>query len=362
MPPPSTPGQSRPRSVAGWTALIALSLAGSAILLALGIPAALLLGPMLAGIAITSAGGRLQVPSPAFVFAQGLIGCMIARLLPAWLSGGFGGQWPLFLLGVPTVIAASGLLGWLMTRLRVLPGTTALWGLSPGAATAMVLMAEAYGADAQLVAFMQYLRVVVVAAIASTVARLWGVDMHHATAHPAWFPAVAWVPLLGTLALTAATTWLGQRLRLPAGALLLPLIAGAVLLRLGWLQIELPPWLLAIAYAVIGWRIGLRFTRPLLAYAAKALPRILACTLALVAACAALAGVLVMVGHIDPMTAYLATSPGGADTAAIIAASTHVDMPFVMGMQMLRFVAVLLLGPLMVRWLAARAEPAATGA
>ena len=41
----------------------------------------------------------------------------------------------------------------------MLPGTTAVWGSSPGAATAMVLMAEAFGADARLVAFMQYLRV-----------------------------------------------------------------------------------------------------------------------------------------------------------------------------------------------------------
>ena len=50
------------------------------------------------------------------------------------------------------VIVASEPLGWLHGRWRVLPGATAVWGSTPGAATAMTLMSEDYGADAQLVA------------------------------------------------------------------------------------------------------------------------------------------------------------------------------------------------------------------
>lgn len=38
-----------------------------------------------------------------------------------------------------------------------------------------------------------------------------------------------------------------------------------------------------------------------------------------------------------PLTAYLATSPGGADSVAIIAASAHVEISFVMAMQLARF-------------------------
>ena len=50
------------------------------------------------------------------------------------------------------------------------------------------------------------------------------------------------------------------------------------------------------------------------------------------------------------LTAYLATSPGGADSVAIIAASSsHVDVPFVMAMQMARFILVLLVGPALAR-------------
>ena len=82
-------------------------------------------------------------------------------------------QWPIFLIGIGTVIAFAAVLGVLLARWKVLPGTTAIWGSSPGAATAMVLMAEAFGADIRLVAVMQYLRVAFVGLIASIVAREW---------------------------------------------------------------------------------------------------------------------------------------------------------------------------------------------
>jgi uncharacterized membrane protein AbrB (regulator of aidB expression) len=57
---------------------------------------------------------------------------------------------------------------------------------------------------------------------------------------------------------------------------------------------------------------------------------------------------------IDPLTAYLATSPGGMDSAAIIGASTKVDLSFVMALQTVRFMVVLLVGPPISRFVATR--------
>ena len=53
-----------------------------------------------------------------------------------------------------------------------------------------------------------------------------------------------------------------------------------------------------------------------------------------------------------PLTAYLAASPGGADAVAIIAASSRVDMSFVMAMQVARLILVILIGPSLARLLA----------
>jgi uncharacterized membrane protein AbrB (regulator of aidB expression) len=45
------------------------------------------------------------------------------------------------------------------------------------------------------------------------------------------------------------------------------------------------------------------------------------------------------------LTAYLATSPADLDSGAIIAASSHVDLSFIMALRTIRIVMVLFLGP-----------------
>ena len=338
---------------AQWILLIALSAGIGAFLLWLHAPAALMLGPLIAAMTLAAGGARVRFPLPPFVVAQGIIGCLIARMVPLTIIGDILDHWLLFTAGVLFVVAASSLLGWLMTRLQILPGTTALWGTSPGAASVMTIMAESYGADIRLVAVMQYLRVVLVAAIAALVAKLFGIS---ASQGPAivWFPPIAWLPLAETLALAVAGPLIARALRIPAGAFLVPMVAGIVLTHFGWLAIELPAWLLAVSYALIGWNIGLRFTRPLLIHAARALPRIVGCTLLLIALCGLVALMLVHGAGVDPLTAYLATSPGGSDSIAIIAASTNVDVSCVMAMQTVRMITVLFLAPVLTKFIAKR--------
>jgi uncharacterized protein len=156
-----------------WAILIILSGFLASALEAIRLPAALLLGPMLAAIIVAIAGSGMRVPSQLVLVAQAVIGCMIARSIPPTIIGEILRGWPLFVAVVIAIIAASGALGWLLTRWRALPGTTAVWGSSPGAASAMMLMAAAYGADIRLVAFMQYVRVLLVAFAATAVARFW---------------------------------------------------------------------------------------------------------------------------------------------------------------------------------------------
>ncbi|MEJ0095560.1 MAG: AbrB family transcriptional regulator [Methylocella sp.] len=347
---------SRLSPIARWALLIVGSLLLAALLRMAGLPAALLLGPMIAAILLAVAGGIVRIPRPAYFASQAIIGCLVARAITPAILVSFAKDWPLFLGVVFAVIVASNLLGALMSRLRVLPGTTAIWGASPGAASAMVLMAEAYGADARLVAFMQYLRVVFVAAAASLVARFWV----HASGAPMpaadWFAPIEWPSFAMTLALAGIGAFVGHRLRIPAGPLLAPMVVGAALHATGLLTIELPQWLLGASYAVVGWHIGLGFTLPILRHALRALPQVVASILALIAVGGGLAWLLTEFAGIDPLTAYLATSPGGMDSVAIIAASSKVDVSFVIALQTVRFVFVLILGPPLARLLADRSS------
>jgi membrane AbrB-like protein len=334
--------------------MLLLSAVFAVLLEALRLPAALLLGPMIAAILVAAFDGSLRIPRLPFYAAQAVIGCMIARSITPEIVGTMIQDWPLFLAAVFSVIAASSVIGLLLTRWRVLPGTTAVWGSCPGAASAMTLMAEAFGADVRLVAFMQYLRVVLVTVVASVVARIWATPSGGHIASVVWFPPMDWVSFAETMALAAIGAFVAPLLRIPAGPMLVPMVAGALLHGSGAMTIELPPWLLAISYAIVGWNIGMRFTRQILVHALRALPRVAASILALIAICGGFAWVLTWAAGIDPLTAYLATSPGGADSVAIIAASSNVDVPFVMALQMLRFLVVLFVGPSLSRLIARR--------
>ncbi|HGV3453154.1 TPA: AbrB family transcriptional regulator, partial [Raoultella planticola] len=85
--------------------------------------------------------------------------------------------------------------------------------------------------------------------------------------------------------------------------------------------------------------------------ALKTLPQIIASIIGLIVVCALLALGVTQVLPLDFMTAYLATSPGGLDTVAIIAAGTRADMSFIMAMQTLRLFTILLTGPMMARFI-----------
>jgi hypothetical protein len=341
-----------------WTVLVALSILFAAGLQLMQLPAALLLGPMVAAILMASAGGAVRIARPIFFLAQGIVGVMIVGYLPSSVLAKILSAWPIFAAGTLSTLLAACLLGWAMARSRVLPGTTAIWGSSPGAATAMTLMCEAYGADMRLVAFMQYTRVVACAVVATLVARLIGVS---AAAPPVdWLsPSGAWSGVAAPLAIAFAGAVAGAWLRIPGGALLMPMPIGMAAKLVAGVSLALPTPILAASYAVIGWAIGMRFSTETLAHAARVFPRVLASILALIAVCGGFAALLAPLAGIDPVTAYLATSPGGADSVAIIAASTRVDIPFVMAMQAARFLLVLIAGPALARFLSR--APAAAG-
>jgi membrane AbrB-like protein len=348
---------SRLRPAGQWGLLLVASLAVALLLALAGFPAAFLLGPMLTGVALALRGATVRMPRPCFLAAQALIGCLVAHAITGSIVATVAADWPLMLLTVATTILAGGLVGWGLTRFAVLPGTTAAWGSSPGAASAMIAMAEEYGADPRLVAFMQYLRVIVVVLSASIVARLM-------LGHPAGTvlqdgaPLLpAWLPLAETLGVALVGAVLGRRLRIPAGALLVPMTLGAVLQATGLVEITLPPWLLAGGYMALGWYVGLGFDREVTRTALRAIPRLLLATLALIVLCGLSAWLLTHLLGIDGLTAFLATSPGGLDSVAIIAVGSGADLPFVLAIQTLRLFLIILIGPPLAR-LIARAAPA----
>lgn len=345
-----------PRLGLPWLGLAAASLLLGTALAAAGTPAAILIGPMLAAIAFGVGGVPLRVPRNVFVAAQGVVGCLVAASITPDVLREIVRDWPALAFGVLFTIAASTSIGWVSARYGSLPGSTAAWGAAPGAASAMVAMAQEYGADPRLVAAMQYIRVICVVLAASFVSR--ALMVAPPVPLPAPVPAADPGPLAlaATLAVALGGSWLGRRLRVPAGGLLVPLLLGALVNAATPLHLPVPPWLLLLAYAAIGWSIGLQFERTTLIRSLRALPEIVAAAIAIIVLCGLAALAMVRTIGMDPLTAFLATSPGGIDTVAIIALSGGADTPFVMALQTLRVLVVIAVGPAVARLVARTAK------
>lgn len=80
-----------------WFLLFLLSLLISLIFLYLHLPAAMLLGPMIAGIVLSLRGSTLQLPRGIFLAAQAILGCMIAQNLTGSILTTLALYWPVVL-------------------------------------------------------------------------------------------------------------------------------------------------------------------------------------------------------------------------------------------------------------------------
>ena len=104
-----------------------------------------------------------------------------------------------------------------------------------------------------------------------------------------------------------------------------------------------------LAYAVIGWQAGVRFTRDSLRVVVTVLP--LACLLivGIIAACAGLGLLLSAATGTTVLEGYLATTPGGVYAVLATAISAGGNVTFVVAAQVLRVIVMLLVAPGLAR-------------
>jgi uncharacterized protein len=348
------------RTALGWMVLGVGSLLAGLSAQSAGLPAGWLVGPMLVALALALVWKEHPtVPRWGRVASLAVVGGMLAATFRPSVLPLVAGHWlPVILVVGVTLLLSLGA-GLLLSGLVRIDGKTAALGSLPGAASGMLAMSDPLGADARLVALMQYTRVVVVVVTATLVGRLVAGTAPQPISGQGLQAAPEKVDLLvqGTLPTYAATVlvavlgaWAGTRLRLPAGALLGPLVLGVALAEFGVVHLAWPAGVPQAAYLVLGLWVGLLFDGASVMRAGRLFPFVLASAVGLVLACAVLGWALAALTGIDGMTAYLATTPGGIDSVAIVALGTGADAPLVLAVQMLRLLAVVFAGSLLGRW------------
>jgi membrane AbrB-like protein len=345
------------RRLLDWAAVLAVGVAAGALLSLLDVPSAPLFGGLVAGLGRALLGRtKLTLPRPVGTGAQAVIGVSIGALVQTDTLRTIGEHWlPVLLVTVATLLV-SLVAGQLMRLQRGISPVTGAFAMIAGGASGITAMARDLGADEQVVAVLQYLRVLlIVVAMPIVATTVYGASSGSGTAPaddgPGW-PA----GLLFTAVCVVVGVLLGRVTRLPVGALLGPMAVAAVLDLTGASQgADVPALVEAAGFLAIGLQVGLGFTRANLKLVGRALPLALALIVGAVAACAGLGVVLSHAAGVTLLDGYLATTPGGLYAVLATATGSGADATFVLAVQVLRLFVMLFSAPLLARLLRPRA-------
>lgn len=347
----------RMRRVAPWVVVVAAVVAAGWGLGAAGLPSPYLFAALLVGIAVALAFPRAgELPAVTFTVAQAITGVVLGAYLQKSSLSALGGQWlPVALVSAGT-LAVSLAAGWAMARATEVDPPTAALGLVAGGASGIVGMARELGADDRLVAFMQYLRVLVVVLLTPLLVALAFPGQHGGAMHAAPDPLLGtvrgWVL---TLAIAPVGAILAGRLRIPAASLMGPMIvSGVVTLAVPGGAFAVPALLREAAFIAIGLQVGLRFTMDTVRQVGRLLLPVLLTLLGLLAACFGLAAALAATTDVSLLDAYLATTPGGLYAVLAVAVGAGANTTFIVAVQGLRLLVMVLLAPAAVRLLVGR--------
>jgi uncharacterized protein len=335
-----------------WAGIVAATVVASLAASAAGLPSAALFAALLVGIAYAlTLGGEhpLTPPKRVLTFGQVVIGVALGAQLTSATLRAVAGDWLAITVVTVATLVISLAAGLLLSRATGLDRPTALLGLIAGGASGIVAMSDELGADARLVAFMQYLRVLIVVVTAPLIATVLFGAGGDALAPGAGGAGLA-ADLLFTAGCGIAGILIARRVPITAGSLLVPLVIAGALSVSGITDgAHVPDRIQDLGFAAIGLQVGLRFTVATIRQAGRLLPAVVAAIAGMIVACGGLAVLVLLVTDVSFSDAYLATTPGGLYAVLAVAVGGGGNVGFVLAVQALRLFAMILAAPPLVR-------------
>lgn len=340
-----------PASVRTVLTLIA-AVIGGAVFAYLNLPAAWLAGSLVAVSALALAGAPVYVPDLLRKVIFVVLGISLgAAVTPETLAG--IRTWPITLsvlvLSLPATMAA------VMLYLHYVSGwkyRETLYASAPGALSAVLAMAADAKVDVRMVAFVQTVRVFFLIAALPGALLAAGLSPHAGAVPPA---AAVHTASLNDMLIMAGTgiasALIAERLRVPAGLMIGPMIVNGVLHGSGYVQGNIPPVLLLISFVVLGAFTGTRFAGTTAAMIRRLfLDSIGAFVVAMIVAVIFAFAASWLSGE-DIAKTILAFAPGGLEAMTILAFLIGLDPAFVGAHHLVRFLLIAALLPFTARLL-----------
>ncbi len=351
--PPPQPAFPGLKTVApkGLFVALAIGLAGGWVFYQLTMPLPWMIGAMVFTLAAALSGVKLVQPRRLRLVMMATLGVMLGSAFsPETLDK--ASAWPVTLLALMLFALLSTITATLMLiRFGGYDRVTAYFSAAPGGLNEMLFIGSSLGGDERIISLFHSTRILLTVLVI-----------------PMWYRLFEdYVPgriVIGDITLeygmmdgalllfcAAAGFWGAAKLKIPAGALIGPMVLSSAV-HLGGLTTLGPPSLLIVAsQVVLGTAVGCRFV----GYSVRRIVDVLfpACliTLSTLVLAFAFAASLAALTDFPFQALLLIFSPGGLVEMALISLALNVDVAFVSTHHLARVMLIILLAPLLFRLL-----------
>ncbi len=319
------------------------------------VPLAWMLGAMLSTTVAAMVGLPVALPVVFRLAMMAVLGVMLGSGFAPEILDRLG-DWSISLIGLAVyTMLATGVVAVFLRKIAGYDPITAYFSAAPGGLSEMVLVGAANGGDERVISLTHTSRILlVVLALPFLMQLIFG---YTPGPRPSGGIPLVEARLFDMLVLTfcgIAGFVLARLARLPAAAILGPMLLSAVFHMSGLTEAKPPTELVAAAQVVVGTTIGCRFAGVSMKLVGRTILASIGSTIILVA------GGLLFAVLLHPMTGlptigiFLAYAPGGVAEMSLIALALSIDAALVATHHIVRIFFIVVCTPLVFRLLPAR--------
>lgn len=325
----------------GWTASL------------ISLPLPWMIGAMLA----TTAGAAGGLPLAMSMHVRALMVAVLGVMLGSGFTPeilGHMAKWSLSLGGLALYATAAGGTAWLyFHRVCGYDRVTSYFAAMPGGLSEMILVGTEMGGDSRIISLSQSSRLLLVVLVLPFGFQFFlGYDPAAKPAAGLPLAEVAWRDLAVLAACGVAGFFGARAIRLPAAAVVGPMILSAIVHLTGWSEARPPFELVAAAQVVVGSAIGCRFAGTSIYTVLRTVGATLGSTGILLGVNVAFAAALYFTLGLPAKALILAYAPGGLAEMSLIAIAIGTDAAFVATHHIVRIFLIVVFAPLAFRLLA----------
>lgn len=332
------------RMVPHWGVVLALLIGAlsGAVANAVGLPLPFMLGSMIGTTIAALSGAPIRSPARLRVIFLPVLGVMLGSGISAEILAVLG-RWSItFAFLIPFSIVAAGCSFWFYRGIGRYDPVTAFFSAMPGGLNEMVLMGTAAGGEEKRIVMAHATRILAVILFGVLFFGMaFGVTSGSAAPPAVSLDALSvqdWL-ILGACALIGVR--LAVRLRLPAAAILGPMLLSGAAHVTGLVSVPPPTIIVMIAQVVIGTVIGARFLGANLRQVGRDMGLGVGASLIMIAVAVLFALIVGTITGTEVSHTFLAYSPGGLTEMSLLALAMGQEVAYVSVMHVARLTLVI---------------------